>query len=270
MKKLKSPTIGKSKKLFIAVSLIFISCSKNDSTPVAPLPIASFLWNTVNTTAPSTVIFNNTSTNATSYNWNFGDGKISTVASPTHVYSTVGTFTVGLTAISNTGTSIASTSITTVSAYVVGQSYGGGIVFYVDSTGQHGLIAAPQDQNIGIAWYNGTFLSSNNLGTAIGTGKVNTTNIILLQGAGNYAASVCLNLRLGGYSDWYLPSKDELSLMYGKWTIIGGFYNSYYWSSSDLGSVSISAAWAIDFTNGTVDGHDKARTNVRVRAIRNF
>ena len=47
---------------------------------------------------PSTVVFNNTSTNATSYVWNFGDGGSSTQKNPTHIYLTKGDFTVTLTA----------------------------------------------------------------------------------------------------------------------------------------------------------------------------
>ena len=52
-------------------------------------------------------------------------------------------------------------------------------------------------------------------GTAVGTGAANTQKIIAVQGRTyNYAALVCANYSGGGYSDWFLPSKDELFLLY--------------------------------------------------------
>lgn len=247
---------------------MLFGCSKN----TVPVPIASFTWQTSNTNAPSTVVFKNTSTNADAaiYSWDFGDGSTSFIANPTHVYATVGSFTATLTATSSSGSSTASVNINTVSPFSVGQNYGGGIIFYIDQTGLHGLIAATSDQSTAISWYNGTFLTSSNLSNSIGSGNSNTSIIIGFQGTGNYAASLCSNLNINGYSDWYLPSKDELNQLYIQWNTVGGFYNTYYWSSSDWGNSTISAAWAQNFTDGTQTGHDKARNNCRVRAIRSF
>jgi len=64
--------------------------------PVAP--IANFTYTGANGYAPATVTFTNTSQNATSYSWNFGDGGTSTATSPSHIFTTGGTFTVQLTA----------------------------------------------------------------------------------------------------------------------------------------------------------------------------
>ena len=259
------------KNVFLSVlvfSILLFGCSKS-TTDSKPAPVASFTWKTSNTTAPSTVVFTNTSTNASSYIWDFGDGTTSTVISPTHIYNTVGTFTATLTATNSSGSSSAYDNINTVSPYSIGQSYGGGIVFYIDQTGFHGLIAATSDQAPSIRWNNGTNLTSASLSTAIGTGNSNTNIIIGFQGAGAYAAKQCKGV-INGYSDWYLPSKDELNLLYNQWSAVGGFYNAEYWSSSDWGNSSISAAWSQDFTNGTQYGHDKSRVNCRVRAIRSF
>lgn len=112
------------------------------------------------------------------------------------------------------------------------KNYQGGIVFYIDSTGEHGLVAAPTNQSNGIKWYNGAYFTTGATGKAVGTGLANTNQIILAQGAGgSYAAKLCADLVIGAYSDWFLPSKDELNLMYHKigpgaaapLTNVGGF-----------------------------------------------
>ena len=71
-------------------------------------------------------------------------------------------------------------------------------------------------------------------GTAIGTGLANTIAIINVQGnIGGYAAKLCRDYRGGGYTDWYLPSTDELFLLFLNQTIVGGFVRDIYWSSSE-------------------------------------
>jgi PKD repeat protein len=80
----------------------FIGCSK--SAPEAPTPVASFTWTASNLTVPSTVTFTNTSTNGSSYQWDFGDGGSSTNFSPTHTYTTGGTYIVKLTVTGRSGT----------------------------------------------------------------------------------------------------------------------------------------------------------------------
>jgi hypothetical protein len=62
----------------------------------------------------------------------------------------------------------------------------------------------------------------------LGTGNANTNTVVSNQGAGNYAAKLCSDLVLGSYSDWYLPSKDELNKLFLNKTAIGGFANNYY------------------------------------------
>lgn len=74
--------------------LILFGCSKT----APPVPIASFTINSTSLTAPATVSFTNTSTNATSYVWDFGDGGTSFANSPTHTYTDGGNYTVKLTA----------------------------------------------------------------------------------------------------------------------------------------------------------------------------
>ena len=83
-----------------------------------------------------------------------------------------------------------------------------------------------------------------------------------------YAAYQCTQYFGNGYADWYLPSKNELNLMYQnlKMKEIGGFSSNYYWSSSEISSTN---AWNQPFSNGgqlsgTKDGP------IYVRAIRAF
>src|SRR5262249_42089571 len=69
------------------------------------------------------------------------------------------------------------------------------------------------------------------------TDGMNNTNYIVAQG-GNSAAKKCADLVAGGYSDWYLPSRDELNAMFLVKNQVGGFNHPDYWSSTETSSVS--------------------------------
>jgi len=154
----------------------------------------------------------------------------------------------------------------------VGDLAEGGIVFYVDETGQHGLVAAMQDIEGIYEWgCHGTSISGTD-GTAIGTGYQNTLDIVSGCSETPIAASVALAYESEGYSDWYLPSKDELIEMYN--TIgngspegdIGGFGHNRYWSSSEDYN---NTAWSVGFGAGATYGYEKDN-NYGVRVIRAF
>ena len=131
------------------------------------------------------------------------------------------------------------------------------------------LEAAPSDQNDqseGIAWWNDSYTTTGATATRIGSGNANTTKIIASQGGGSYSASLCAGLVLGGYDDWFLPSKEELNEMYGKQGAIGSFAPTFYWSSSED---NITDAWFQNFDFGDQISSNKGSALV-VRAIRAF
>ena len=158
----------------------------------------------------------------------------------------------------------------------VGQNNQGGKIFYIlqpgdpgyDAKVQHGLIAPPIDQSTAIQWWNGSDTTTGAKGTALGTGNANTNKIVIVQGIGSYAAKLCYDLKLGGYSDWYLPSKDELNKLYLNKTAIGGFANDDYWSSSEFPD-SDGLVWTQYFGNGSQSSYGKDHLSY-VRAIRAF
>ena len=82
------------------------------------------------------------------------------------------------------------------------------------------------------------------------------------------AARLCGDLVEGGFSDWYLPSKDELNKLWLSKDAIGGFSNDYYWSSTEFDSNN---AWLQSFFNGgQFDGAKNTPFPYSVRAIRSF
>jgi len=154
--------------------------------------------------------------------------------------------------------------------YLVGHvGPAGGIIFFDKfrkTDGWRYLEAAPSDASSGIQWYNGSYVDVKT-DTKFGSGKANTEAIIAAQGSGSYAARLCRDLTTGGFNDWFLPSKDELDLLY---TVLaehgqGGFAKDSYWSSSgDNYGASVQY-----FGNGT-QVYDFRGGKDFVRAVRAF
>jgi hypothetical protein len=153
----------------------------------------------------------------------------------------------------------------------IGQELEGGIVFYIDETGEHGLVAALEDLGQFEWGCNGISISGID-GQAIGTGLQNTLEIVAGCSETPIAASEALAYESEGYSDWYIPSKDELQEMYntigngGSEGDIGGFGNGVYWSSSEFNN---NYAWYVNFNDG-VTFYSYKGYPYRVRVIRAF
>ena len=80
-------------------------------------------------------------------------------------------------------------AVAKTTGHYIGERFGGGIIFYIDSTGEHGLIADPVDSKRKYLWNNGAYILIGSTSTQIGTGGRNTRKIVLTQGApGSYAA----------------------------------------------------------------------------------
>ncbi len=163
--------------------------------------------------------------------------------------------------------------------HYIGEEYGGGVIFHLwkDNAGvEHGLIVALTDQSISQAWSNVTSAEIGTSAQSSWDGLSNSNAIVGQAGHTSSAAKLCLDLVSGGQSDWYLPSIQELNMLWNNYytvtralSQISGatqLSNSAYWSSSELNG---SSAWTFHFGLGTTNGLTKTNTNC-VRAVRAF
>jgi hypothetical protein len=175
----------------------------------------------------------------------------------------------------------------------------GGVVFY--DAGEHKtwgrfLEAAPVvTEGVGLPWKRLTAIDKKRpvyrnlpkvnaqtqrvLSTQIGMGKINTDRIVKIYGRGRYAARYTDAMVLNGFDDWFLPSKNELNLMYSVLGSaspgIGSYARSFYWSSSEY---DFNNAWTVNFKDGQQFDREKwllpdainGVKALRVRAIRAF
>ena len=186
-------------------------------------------------------------------------------------------------ALEDTASAIRST-IPDVTLYSIGDFAQGGVVFWVDETRQHGLVCTKTDQSTAVRWHSGTYGSTQARGMGLFSGEMNTAiilaaNVAIGDDGDHYAARLCAWAKIneGGivYGDWYLPSKEELILIYQNKATInttamanGGsaFISEYYWSSTEINS---SSAWLQHFASG-YQGSSNKGNKMKVRAVRAF
>ncbi len=236
------------------------------------LPSAGTITGTATVTAGSTITLSNATSGGT---WSSSATGIATVGSTGVVTGVAaGTATISYTVTNTCGSAVA-TRVVTVNAasLTVGATYGGGKIAYILQPGDpgyiagetHGLIAAPSNQGTPIWGCYGTTVGGTS--TALGTGAANTAIVSAACGAGT-AARLCADLVLNGYSDWYLPSRDELNKLYINRSSIGGFTTGGYFTSSE---VDVYYAWAIVFNLGSdIYGLGGKSSPSYVRAVRAF
>ena len=160
-----------------------------------------------------------------------------------------------------------------ITPYFFGEPMFGGLIFYIDTTGQHGLVCGTTDLGGDSVFWNNSNDTLISTSTDIGTGYTNTQNLITYYGNDSISApALCVNYRGGGYTDWFLPSKDELNQMYINLYSKGfGNFSSTgsYWSSSEYIYNGGYYAWSQYFNNG-YQYYFNQGLYLKVRAVRAF
>jgi hypothetical protein len=161
-------------------------------------------------------------------------------------------------------------SFTTPIQLTIGMSYAGGLVFHIDSTGQHGMVCAPFDQSNGAPFgCNGSFGTSQNFGAGLSNTALLVTGCPTL----GTAAQICNDLILNGYNDWFLPSASEVNYFYSN-VLVNDIYNQFnfqggylYWTSSEISVMNWAYAWGPG--GGSVPATNRSFL-YKVRAFRKF
>ena len=166
--------------------------------------------------------------------------------------------------------------------HYIGEEFGGGVVFHLwrDAQGQeHGLIVDKVDLSTAQEWSNVHDVAVGPAAQSSWDGLSNSNAIVNQPGHTGSAAALCLNSTNGGQTDWYLPSIDELSLLWharfnankalsamAGAAVLPSDYVAY-WSSSENGNFN---AWNFGFDNGSGYYDSDKGYAVPVRAVRAF
>jgi hypothetical protein len=173
----------------------------------------------------------------------------------------------------NTDSVFINSGATAPTTYTIGEVALGGIIAYITgggSSGTSGFVITSSDVSTGAEWgCQGTTIGTS---SAIGTGAANTIAIVAGCSTAGIAARLCADLTEGGYSDWYLPSKDELNAIYINRVAIGGIGDNEYRSSTEWDVSPADYVWTQGFSDGTqYNTVNKFTVPFKyVRAIRSF
>jgi hypothetical protein len=164
--------------------------------------------------------------------------------------------------------------------HYIGEYFGGGVIFHLwkDSLGvEHGLVVSKNEQSQGASWSNITNTQIGTTAQSSWDGLGNSIAIVNQSGHSNSAAKICLDLISLSQNDWYLPSIDELNLMWNNrfninksLSMVPGSdilkIKGYFWSSSER---SAEMAWYFYFDTGESFDTLKTETYI-IRSIRAF
>ncbi|ARB92081.1 Ig-like domain-containing protein [Legionella longbeachae] len=251
-----------------------VNVSEATLTGITVTPADSSIPRGINSTqqmkATGTYTDSTTKDITTEVYWQSANGSIATVSNAVGSQGLVTAQEVAATTnIIATKSAVSGSTTLTVFAPQIGQSYGGGIVA-CDSGGLLHLIAAPSDISSGIMW--------GGYGTAIGPGAQssidgasNTKAIVNTLGLSqSYAAGLCATYTGGGYTDWFLPSSEQLNCLWTTFGTVGGYYpGGDYWSSTESSVSSAYNAISRNFNYGIPTDVGK-NAPLRVRCVRQF
>ena len=163
--------------------------------------------------------------------------------------------------------------------HFIGEHYGGGVVFDVwkDTAGvEHGLVVDITDLSAAQAWSNVTATLIGASAQSVWDGLSNSNAVIAQAGHTSSAASLCFGSTNGGYSDWYLPSIQELNKIWANYCNVGRtlsqisgatqFAAERYWSSTEY---SVTSIFYFHYLTAVITNDSKSRV-YHVRAVRAY
>jgi len=191
-------------------------------------------------------------------------------------YETNPTITATISVDNSGNTQTATATINLNDLNEIGEYKFGGIIFWINATGDEGLVLALNNLSTNSTW-GCVGMVTGATGTAIGTGETNT-NTVISAGCASSGSAVgqVSNLNLNGYDDWFLPSSGEWAEVYNNLSVIqpvilsngGDDLSSLYWCSNENDAYNVAVFLFTPPGDGTTYSFQKSSTNVRTRAVR--
>jgi hypothetical protein len=148
------------------------------------------------------------------------------------------------------------------------KNYQGGYIFQMNSDGT-GMTVSTEDISSTASWGCAGMTINGADGQDVGDGLVNCDSILSQCNDPLGAATLCDQYSVSAQNDWYLPSQQELVLIYQRIHLknLGGLGDNYYWSSTE--GATANTGKHILFLNGSI-GESTKSNSYSVRAVRNF